>query len=142
MRTTRNKAILKAVDSRIRVDSSKAELNLSRIITEFSRSRSNAELYEVVGEVIRWKAKKDEKFMESRGIAAMARFPNYYFDLVVHSIAYKPFHERRDSYHLRELKYRVTALEYRRINTVLDTYLHDNASEDNPFFAMTPVDGF
>ena len=144
VRTARNKAILKSVDRRIQIDSSKAELNLSRLITEFSRSRTNAELYGLVKECTEQFAAEDEakfRHLPSWSDEWAARYPNFHFNKLIHDAAQQDCAIRRKWFCFRRLIKKVTPLEFRRMNTVIDQYLHDN-SAGNRFFDVEPVPGF
>ncbi len=141
VRSTRNKAILKAVDMNIKIDDTKSEINLSRLITEFSRSRTNAELYDVVRDEIASQAKLRKTDQESYGVTAPANLKDYWFNEIVHGLAHRSFHERRDSGFLKQLKNQMTPLEYHRINTVINTLVQKN-SETNVQFTLWPVPGF
>ncbi len=144
VRSTRNKVILKAVDTNIKIDDTKAEINLSRLITEFSRSRTNAELYVLVKECTEQFAAEEEerdRHLPSWTDEWEAAHPNFCFNMLIHKAASQDFGKRKMWYYLNRLKFKVTPLEFRRMNTVIDQYLHNN-SAGNFFFDVEPVPGF
>ena len=125
----RNKLITELLDMKVKKNNSKAEVNLSRLITEFSRSRSDRELRELVFEYVRESVDEGPELTESEW--------SNEFEFFTWQWACLPYAERRE-----ELQYKVTELEYRRLNGVIKLYLEDQLGFGNRYAEQDWPEGF
>ena len=131
---SRSKKITALLDENIKQTSSgKSEVNLSKLVNTFARSRSNKELYQVVDKAILGMAefmyqrgRRQNPSSEDTGIAP-------YVDFVVNSWGHMKYEERRDMPHFENCD----AQERRRLNPIIHQALYDRMGT-NRFSFRTP----
>ena len=137
VRSHRNKAIVTLLDNQIRLEAPEAEINLSRIIGEYSRSRCNAELRillqdEIMPEIIA--TQKEElsqntvEWLESEGLD----IDTYVWEDTLNDLACIAYDRRRHCHPF--FSERTTKLEFRRMNIVIFRYLKNQTGCSDPVF--------
>ena len=138
VRSHRNKKIVSLVDNQIKLEETEAEINISRIIGEYSRSRTNSELYRLIQEELmpeilaahkHWIVTDDPdtiQFLKDQG----CDLDNFVWEDAMAELARITYGDRRKCRQFRE---RVTKLEYKRMNKVIQRYLEVQARK-RPIF--------
>ena len=129
VRSQRTKKIVTLVDNQIQLEETEAEINISRIIGEYSRSRTNVELYillqnEIIPEILATQ-KEVIKVNETELIQWLNRegldLDRFVFEDTLHDLAIRPYARRRHAHPL--FAERTSKLEFRRMNVVIRKFL-------------------
>ena len=120
---SRSKKMTSLLDANVKqVATRESEVNLSKLIEHFSRSRNNKELYELVHKAVTGMA----KFLKER---AKRQNPDreetslfVYTEYLINSWAHMKYDDRRDMPHFGMCD----AQERRRLNPIIHQYLYDH----------------
>ena len=131
---SRSKKITALLDNNLKMMSSgKTEVNLSKLVNAFSRSRNNKELYQLVDRAILGMAEFVYQRSRRQNPSAQDLGLLVYIDYVVNNWGHMKYEERRGMPHFENCD----AQERRRLNPIIHQALYDRMGT-NRFSFRTP----